>query len=208
MMNNKEIISNKIITEKFFNVCLSDIDTFPNCNTLSSLSEECNNIVELITINANEKITFSWCMINGLVSNKNSLEKSFKSIWLDKFNKKIYYLDDISKYCGISFEIIIRPPILDIGEIVDMVFIHTDNTFNNLSETISSIQNMVKKYIVINDNKFVSNMRDNLLQNTSAKLNYVEDTIIDFLQSNHNWSIVKGYDTEYRMTILKRIEDN
>ena len=207
-MDNKEIISNKIITEKFFNVCMSDIDTFPYCNTLSSLSEECNNIVELITIPTDDKITFTWCMIKGLVSNKNGLEKSFRSIWLDKMNKKIYYLNDISKYCGISFEVIVRPPFLDIGEIVDMVFIHTDNTVNNLSETISSIQSMVKKYIVINDNKFVSNMREDLLQNTSGNLNYVEDTIIDFLQSNHNWSIVKGYDTEYRMTILKRIEDN
>lgn len=207
-MDNKEIISNKIITEKFFNVCMSDIDTFPYCNTLSSLSEECNNIVELITIHPNDKITFSWCMIKGLVSNKNDLEKSFRSIWLDKMNKKIYYLNDISKYCGISCEVIVRPSFLDIGEIADMVFIHTDNTFNNLSETISSIQSMVKKYIVINDNKFVSNMRDDLLNNNSGNLNYVEDTIIHFLQNNHNWSIVKGYDTEYRMTILKRIEDN
>lgn len=207
-MDNKEIISNKIITEKFFNVCMSDIDTFPYCNTLSSLSEECNNIVELITIHLNDKITFSWCMIKGLVSNKNDLEKSFRSIWLDKMNKKIYYLNDISKYCGISCEVIVRPSFLDIGEIADMVFIHTDNTFNNLSETISSIQSMVKKYIVINDNKFVSNMRDDLLNNNSGNLNYVEDTIIHFLQNNHNWSIVKGYDTEYRMTILKRIEDN
>lgn len=207
-MDNKEIISNKIITEKFFNVCMSDIDTFPYCNTLSLLSKECNKIVELITIHPNDKITFSWCMIKGLVSTKNSLEKSFISIWLDKINKKIYYLNDISKYCGVSFEVLVRPPVLDIDEMTDMVFIHTDNTFNDLSKTISSIQNKVKKYIVINDNKFVSNMRDDLLQNTSGNLNYVEDTIIDFLQSNHNWSIVKGYDTEYRMTILKRIEDN
>ena len=170
-MDNKEIISNKIITEKFFNVCMSDIDTFPYCNTLSSLSEECNNIVELITIHPDDKITFSWCMINGLLSNKNGLEKSFRSIWLDKMNKKIYYLNDISKYCGISFEVIVRPPFLDIGEIVDMVFIHTDNTVNNLSETILSIQNMVKKIKKNGKNLFKSTTRQIITCNCSSSRN-------------------------------------
>jgi hypothetical protein len=206
-MQQKSEISKKIITENFFNVCISDIDTFPYCNILNELSKECNNITELVTIPPDDKITFTWCMLNGLTSNKNDISKSFRSIWLDKVNTKIYYPDDISKYCGVNFEVMVRPSTLDIGEIADMIFIHTDRTFDTLSETILSIQNRVRKYIVINDNKFVSNMRDDLLKNDTANLTYVEDTIMSFLQNNHNWSIVRGYETEYRMTVLKRLED-
>ena len=89
-----------------------------------------------------------------------------------------------------------------------MLFIHTDNTFYDLSTTINSLNNKVRKYMVINDNKFIQNVKDDLLQNSNANTTYVKDTIIEFLQNNHSWSLVTGFDTEYAMIILKRMEDN
>jgi hypothetical protein len=207
-MDTKEVISKKIISENFFNVCITDMDDFPYCNLLSKFSKECNSIMELVTIHPNNRLTFSWCMLHGMASNVNGDNKFFKSVWLDKVNTKIYYPSDISKYCGISFDVIVRPTELEIYDIVDMLFIHTDNSFNDLSNTINSLQNRVRKYIVINDNKFVQNIKDDLLQNKNTNPTYVQDTIIEFLQRNHSWSLVTGFDTEYAMTILKRIEDN
>jgi hypothetical protein len=207
-MDTKEVISKKIISENFFNVCITDMDDFPYCNLLSKFSKECNSIMELVTIQTKERITFSWCMLNGLTSNINGTNKSFKSVWLDKVNTKIYYPSDISKYCGISFDVIVRPKELEIYDIVDMLFIHTDNTFYDLSTTINSLNNKVRKYMVINDNKFIQNVKDDLLQNSNANTTYVKDTIIEFLQNNHSWSLVTGFDTEYAMIILKRMEDN
>jgi len=207
-MDTKETISKKIISENFFNVCITDMNDFPYCNVLSKFSKECSSIMELITIHPNERLTFSWCMLNGLASNIDATNKSFKSVWLDKVNTKIYYPSDISKYCGISFDVTVRPNELEMNDIVDMMFIQTDNTFNDLPSTINLLHNRVRKYIVINDNKFVQNVKDDLLHNENTNPTYVQDTIIEFLQNNHSWSLVTGFDTEYAMTILKRIEDN
>lgn len=203
-------LSSDILQKNYLSTCISSIDEFPYCRILHEFSTKCNTITEINSVQMGDKLTFTWCMLYGLLNNNliNNTKK-FTSLSFKSIQKQTKYAKEICNYLDIDFSIEVNKEDKKISSVSDMIFIHTNFDYQFLEEILIDNCNMANKYMIIYDNKFMDMIKKNVFSiGNSLNTMKIQETITKFLIDNNTWGIIKGYDTEYGMTILKRIEDN
>ena len=106
--------ANKIINERYINVRLSYRDLFPYGEPLMKIANGCEHITEIILSPINNKLTFTWCMLESMNKSINNFKsiygidtkKKFVHISKDKFHSEMPYTKDVSIYSDIEFDTI------------------------------------------------------------------------------------------------------
>jgi hypothetical protein len=208
-MNTLEKLSLDFLNKKYLNTCIKSVEEFPYCRILNDCSKQCDSITEIHSIKTENKPVFTWCMLRGLVSNVSVNEsKSFVSIFFNSINKETKYARDLFVSTGHKFDIVVNKTNKRIENKTDMLFINTNFEYDSLKEVIDVNAEMVNKYIVIYDNKFIEMIKKNVFNlGENEKTMSIQNTVNDFLNTNNDWGIVTAFNTEYGMTILKKLED-
>lgn len=208
-MNDFNKLSSDILRKNYLNTCISSIEEFPYCRILGEFSAKCNTITEINSVQVKDKLTFTWCMLYGLLDNNlQSPLKKFTSLSFKSIEKQTKYAREVSKYTDIDFSIEVNKEDKKISSVSDMIFIHTDFNYQFLEDILVENCDMATKYIIIYDNKFVDMIKKNVFSiGNSLNTMKIQETITKFLIENNTWGLIKGYDTEYGMTILQRVKE-
>ncbi len=218
-MNRYRKYASKMIHDRYLSARISMFDVFPYGELLLKFSRECNNITEITLSPINNKLSFTWCMLYGLHQSRDNYEsiygkeshKKFTSFSIDRFHSELLYLKDLSNYSDIECETFRLKKDTKI-ENTDMLFIYVDTRSSNdnrdskihydILKQINNNKDLVKKYIIIYDLNFNDNF------GYTIKNDDVQSASIEFLQNNHDWSLLKGNNTEFRFTVMKRLEND
>jgi hypothetical protein len=206
----------KLIHQRYLDARISLFDVFPYGELLLNFSKECNHITEMILSPINNKLSFTWTMLYGLHQSKEKhktiygkdVDKKIVSLSKDKFHNELAYVMDLAIYSDIQFEMFRLKHKIKFEQ-TDMLFLYVDSRSSindNEYKIHSDILENLNKYILIYDMNFDKNLDFNL---TSVKNDIgAKSASIEFLQNNHDWSLLKSPNTEFRFTILKRAEEN
>lgn len=206
-MNYFENISRKTINDHYVNVCITKIDDFPHCSTIYDIAKKCQSITEISTIPADNSITFTWCLVNGLLDGYDFGDKEFESISLSKINKNIKFVRDIAKSSGLDFQLSTRLKNNTLTKETDMLFVHTDYTFDFLNDILIQNSNLVRKYIIVHDKNFIrATSKDIFSISDNETLYIVKDVVTSFLNTNSGWSLVKNFNMNFGMFVLEKLE--
>jgi hypothetical protein len=213
----------EMIHQRYLDARISLFDLFPHGELLLDFSKECNHITEMILSPINNKLSFTWTILYGLHQSKekyksiygNDVHKKIVSFSKDKFHGELSYVMDLANFSDIEFEMFRLKNTIKFEQ-TDMLFVYVDSrsSINNndkkihdeILKNLNEYSKLIKKYIVIYDLNFNKNL-DFYLTNTNNE-GVVQSVSIEFLQNNHDWSLLKGHNTEFRFTILKRAEEN
>ena len=206
-MSRLEKISKEYINREFVNTIINGKDVFPHCSVLHSFSKDCETISEMLLVPINKKTSFTWCMIHGLISNTSDGDKRFVSITFNSKNKFFHYVKDLCEKTRVKVENIVFDEFSKIEYETDMLFIHVEKNGIDLTEQMKMNKNKVRKYIVIFNRDYQVDYTDVRISLTQINVeDKVETKINKFLRNNMEWAIVTGFNTEYGMTILERLE--
>jgi hypothetical protein len=208
-MNTFEKLSLDFLNRKYLNVCIKSVEEFPYCRILNDFAKQCDSITEVNSIKTESKPVFTWCMLRGLVSNVNTNKsKSFVSIFFNSINKETKYARDLFISAGHKFDILVNKTNKRIENKTDMLFINTNFEYDYLKEVMDFNADMVNKYIIIYDNKFIEMIKKNVFNlGGNEKTMSIQNDVNDFLNTNKDWGIVTAFNTEYGMTVLQKLED-
>jgi hypothetical protein len=197
------------LDKKYLNTCIKFVDEFPYCRILNDIAKQCNTITEIHSIKTENKPVFTWCMLHGLVNGLiEDYSKSFVSIFFNSINKETKSARDIFTSAGYKFDIVVNKSNKRIENKTDMLFINTNFEYDSLEEVIDVNAEMVNKYIVIYDNKFIEMIKKNVFNlGENEKTMSIQNTVNGFMNKNKDWGIVTAFNTEYGMTILQKLED-
>jgi hypothetical protein len=206
-MSRLEEISKEYINREYLNTIINGKDFFPHCSVLQSFSKNCDTISEMLLVPIQHRTTFTWCMIHGLISNRSNNEKRFVSISFNSKNKFLHYVKDLCENTNVKTENFVFDEFSKIEYETDMLFIHVGKNGTDLIEQIKMNKDRVKKYIVIFNRDYEINYTELKIFGTIRNVeDKVETKINKFIRNNMEWSIVRGFNTEYGMTILERVE--
>jgi hypothetical protein len=213
----------KLIHKRYLDARISLFDVFPYGELLLNFSKECNHITEMILSPINNKLSFTWTMLYGLHQSKEKhkmiygkdVDKKIVSLSKDKFHNELAYVMDLAIYSDIQFEMFRLKHKIKFEQ-TDMLFLYVDSRssindneykiHSDILENLNKYSQFINKYILIYDMNFDKNLDFNL---TSVKNDIgAKSSSIEFLQNNHDWSLLKSPNTEFRFTILKRAEEN
>ena len=218
-MNRYRKYASKMIHDRYLSARISMFDVFPYGELLLKFSRECNHITEMTLSPINNNLSFTWCMLYGLHQSRDNYEsiygkelhKKFTSFSIDRFHNELLYLKDLSNYSDIECKTFRLKKDTKI-ENTDMLFIYVDTRSSNTNgdskiyydvlKQINNNKDLVRKYIIIYDLNFNDNF------GYTIKNNDVQSASIEFLQNNHDWSLLKGNNTEFRFTVMKRLEND
>jgi hypothetical protein len=221
-MKSARKYASKIINERYINARISYRDLFPYGELLMKISNGFESITEVILSPINNQLTFTWCMLESMNKSRSHFKsiygtdpkRKFVHISKDKFHSEMSYTKDLSIYSDIEFHMMRLKAVKEIQS-TDMMFIYIDSrssdnskntsTHTEIFDVLNRFQSFVKKNIVIHDRGLNYEIMD-----YSDKFNLskgVQSASIEFLQKNHQWSLVTGNNTEFGFTILSKDGD-
>jgi hypothetical protein len=211
-------IAKDLINNKYLNVRFSLNETFPYGSALIDIVKECDSFTEFMLSPIYSRLTFTWCVLQSFLEQKDIMEsvnkvdvkKIINSVSFHKINSEIYELEDLSKAVGIDFNVINAKNTIPNIEKSDVLFLYfmmqdrteieRENEKNNIMCILNDYEKLTGKYIVLYDRSFKSNNVDILREDK----NNIKELVTEFLQQNHSWSFLSGYNTEYGFTVLKK----
>lgn len=221
-MKHARKYASKIINERYINARISYRDLFPYGEPLMKISNGCEHITEVILSSINNQLTFTWCMLESMNKSRNHFhsiygidpKRKFVHISKDKFHSEMPYTKDLALYSDIGFDMIRLKNAKEL-ETTDMMFVYIDSrssnnskgisTHNEVFELLNKFETCVKKNIIIHDRALNYEIMD--YSNKTNLADGVQSASVSFLQNNHSWSLVTGYNTEFGFTILSKDGD-
>lgn len=176
-MNQEEI--KKIIDQEYAMACEIISDINEHIPVIKQYAEKCESIIEF--------------GVRSGVSTRALLvtDKKIRSYDIVE-DPGVRYLFNLAKYIGKDVEYIIADTLKIEIEPVDMIFIDTDHTYNQLSQELRLHGNKAKKYLMFHDTV-----------SYSGELNRA---ILEFLNNNKEWVVKEFRQNNNGLTILERSE--
>lgn len=181
------------------------VDINEHLPTLRNYSSKCNHVTEMGTRFA----VSTHALIIG---------KPKKVVAID-LNRHFYQpyekeVEDFAKECEVEYQFI-EGDVLDIDiEQTDMLFIDTLHTYNQLSKELHRHESRVNKWIILHDTITFGYRDENFYRNgrINEEISKQEVTkkglypaLLDFLDSNRNWTIKEHFTNNNGLTIIERL---
>lgn len=176
----------------FQELCNTPSDINEHLPTLRDLALECESVTEMGV----RGIVSTYAWVEGLRKScvLNCIDKTHPAHW----NGNLDALKTACRQKNIDFYFTLGDTRnMTIGE-VDLLFIDTQHTYEQLHAELELHGNKAKKYLVFHDTTSFGEVGDD------GKTPALWTAIEEFLISNKDWCIMKRYTNNNGLTILKR----
>lgn len=179
-----------IINQKYLEKCSTHSDINEHLPHLYQLACSCETVVEFGVRDVVSSYAFANARPKKLIC-----VDIYKSPNIDTFLEECKSEDINSTFIQQStLELEIEP--------IDLLFIDTLHTYNQLAAELEKHANKAKKYIVLHDT-ITFGYRDEVETNSDKK--GLIPALSEFLQNNTNWKELKTFSNNNGLTILKRL---
>jgi len=175
-----------IIREKFLYYSSTVGDIEEHMGTLLEYACECQTIVELGT----RKLVSTWAFLHSYPEKLTCVDVVHPSEYGPEGRENLQVAIEECENNGIDFEFILADDLtIELPE-VDMIFIDTDHTYDQLDKELKLHGNKAKKYLIFHD----TNQED------------MVSAIYEFLERENNWKVIEHFYNNNGLMILEKNE--
>lgn len=157
------------------------IDIIEHLPTIKKYASECDTICEMGV----RWMVSTWAFLAGKPKKMTSYDIEHPN----KYNNDLYFAETFTREVGIDFKFILADTLKIEIEEVDMLFIDTLHTYEQLSQELALHGNKAKKYLMFHD---------------SISFPEMTPAIFDFIKKNPQWSVKEHFENCNGLMILER----
>jgi hypothetical protein len=173
-----------MIEEKYQKLCNQRSDINEHLPTLKRYAEQCDSIVEMGV----RSIVSTWALLAGKPKILVSIDIEDPS----KYGGDIWEVYDAANEAGVNFSFVKGDSLTVTTPEIDMLFIDTLHTKEQLAQELERHHTQVRKYIAMHDTNLEGD-------------NGMREAINEFLDAHPEWAVEENFDNNNGMCFLKRV---